>query len=138
MRFVIPAAALALLAVQAQAQTTTTPATTTPPAATAPAPATTMAPAPSTTTPAMPAKKTATHRMTLQQQFDNVNTTHDGHVSKDQAVAGKWSYVSRNFDAMDKDHKGYVTMDDIHVYAKAHHAMKKPPATPAPAPATSG
>lgn len=142
MRFAIPAAAaLALFAVQAQAQTTTTPApdATTPPAATtpaAPAPST-MTPAPATpASPAMPTKKTSSHRMTLQQHFDKVNTTHDGHITKDQAVAGKWSYVSRNFDAMDKDHKGYVTMDDIHAYAKAHRAMRKAPATTAPA--TSG
>jgi hypothetical protein len=86
----------------------------------------------------MPTKKSTVHRMTLQQHFDKVNTAHDGHLTKDQATAGKWGYVSRNFDAMDKDKKGYVTMDDIHAYARAHHAMKKAPATPAAAPATSG
>lgn len=127
MRFLIPAAALALFAVQAQAQTTTTPApiapATTAPAMTTPA------------SPAMPMKKTNTHRVTLQQRFDKINASHDGHLTKDQATAGKWGYVAHNFDVMDKDRKGYVTVDDIHAYAKARHATshKAPAATPAPA-----
>jgi hypothetical protein len=142
MRFLIPAAAVALLAVPALAQTTTAPATTAP-ATTAPAggaPATTApaAAAPAPAMPAKPAKKTAPHHMTLQQHFDKVNVSHDGHLTKDQATAGKWSYITRNFDAIDKDKKGYVTMDDIHAFARAHHTVKKP-AAPAPAPAgTSG
>ncbi len=133
MRFLIPAAVLALLAVQAQAQTTTTtPDTTTPPAAGAPA--ATPAPAPTTAAP----KKMGSHRMTLQQRFDAANVSHDGQLTKDQATAAKWSYVTKNFTAMDKDKKGYVTMDDIHAFAQARHAARKPapaaaPATPAPA-----
>jgi hypothetical protein len=153
MRFVISAAALALLAVPALAQTTTAPIAstplTTPPAATAPAPAPATAapaaPAPAgaaTAAPAAPAapKKLVGHRQTLQQHFEAANAAHDGHLTKDQATAAKWSYVTRNFAAMDSAKKGYVTLDDIHAYAKAHHvAHVKPaaPAAPAAAPATN-
>jgi hypothetical protein len=132
MRFIIPAvAALALLAFQAQAQTAGT---------AAPAPA--QAPAATTTVPAAPAtttKSTHAQRQTLQQRFDAANTAHDGHLTKDQAQATKWTYVTRHFTAIDKDNKGFVTADDIHAYsASAHHARHHvtTPATQTPASAT--
>ena len=139
MRFVLPVAALALLAVPALAQTTTAPAATAP-ATTAPAaPATTAPAAPATAESATPApaapKKMAGHHTTLAQRFAAANTTHDGHLTKDQATAAKWSYVTKNFTAIDSGKKGYVTADDIHAYAKTTHAMHKKPATPAAAPA---
>jgi hypothetical protein len=118
MRRLIPAAAaLALFAATAQAQnqpTTTTPGATQAPSATA------------------PAKKPAAHRMTLQQRFDAANTTHDGHLTKDQAAAANWSYVVNNFAAIDKGKKGYVTVQDIHSFARERHAARhhKPAATP--------
>jgi hypothetical protein len=118
MRFTIPAvAALALLAFQAQAQntdTTTTPAA--PPAAAAPA---------TPATPAAPVTKPMSHRQTLQQRFDAANAAHDGHLTKDEAVAAKWPYVVNNFAAMDKDKKGFVTVADIRAYAHARHVQHK-------------
>jgi len=145
MRFVISAAALALLAMPALAQTTTTPAapapTTTAPATTPPAAAAPATPAPAAAAPAPAApKKMVGHRQTLQQHFDAANTTSDGHLTKDQATAAKWSYVTKNFTAMDADKKGYITIDDIRAFAKAHHAVhhKAAPATTTPAPATNG
>ena len=126
MRFIIPAAVLMLFAVQAQAQTTTAPAT---------APAATTAPA--TTAPAASTPAPKKHGQTLQQRFDAANTSHDGHLTKDQATAAKWGYVTGHFSSMDKDHKGYVTVDDIRGYAKARRAAKKAPAA-APAPASNG
>jgi hypothetical protein len=150
MRFVIPVAALALLAAPAIAQTTTAPATTAPsttaPATTAPAAAptaTTAAPAtpaaPAAAAPATPAapKKMVGHHQTLQQRFDAANTTHDGQLTKDQATAAKWSYVTKNFTAMDAGKKGYVTVDEIRAYAKAKHAAHVKPAAPATAPAAA-
>ncbi len=128
------AAALTLLAVQAQAQTT--PATTPAPAATTP-PATTP---PITTPPASttaPAKKMSRH-VTLQQRFDTANTSHDGHLTKDQATAANWPYVANNFVAMDKDKKGFVTIGDIRAYAKARRAAHKVAPAPAPKPASNG
>jgi hypothetical protein len=142
MRFVLPVAALALLAVPALAQTTTAPVATAP-ATTAPASPAPATPAPVTTgstTPAAPAapaapKKLAGHHTTLAQRFAAANTTHDGHLTKDQATAAKWTYVTKNFSAIDSGKKGYVTADDIHAYAKTTHAMHKKPAAPAAAPA---
>jgi hypothetical protein len=107
MRFSLALAAMTLLAAQAQAQTTPAapaPATPAPPAATAPA----VAPA---------------HHAhaTLQERFDQANTSHDGHLTLDQAKAGM-PMVAKHFSAIDKDKKGYVTMDDIHAYSAARHA----------------
>jgi hypothetical protein len=125
MRFVIPALALSLTAVPALAQTTA-PAT---PAAPAPA-------APTAAAPAAPSTKTTHTRMTAQQRFDAANTTHDGKLTKEQAQAAHMTSTVKNWDAIDKDKKGYVTMDDMKAYAAAqraaHHntgtATKKPPA----------
>ncbi len=152
MRFALPAAALLLFAVQASAQTTapitsaplTAPAPATPAPAAAPAPAS-AAPAsaaPAAAAPATTPKATAKkHSQTLQQRFDAANTTHDGHLTKDQATAAKWGYVTSSFSKIDKDHKGYVTVEDIRGYAKTKHATKtktKAPAAAAPAaPATN-
>lgn len=126
MRRLIPAAAaLVLFAAQAPAQTQ--------PDATQAPPSTTTAPASPTT----PTPKPHRSRQTLQQRFDAANTTHDGHLTKDQATAANWPYVINNFAAIDKGRKGYVTVSDIHAFAKARHAAHQK-ATPTPAPSTSG
>lgn len=64
----------------------------------------------------------ASSHKTLHQRFEAANTTHDGHLTLDQAKAGMKS-VAKKWDVIDKDHKGYVTEDDIHAYYKArrHH-----------------
>jgi hypothetical protein len=138
-RFMLTGVALAagLLAAQAQAQTTDTPANPSaqPPAAMVPA-----APAPTMAAPAKPAHHT---HVSLADQFAAANTTHDGQLTRDQAVAAKWGSVSKHFDAIDKDKKGYVTLADIKAYRGAHHPKPKSstmPAkapTPAPAPAAA-
>ena len=73
---------------------------------------------------AMQAPAHAAQHMTLHQRFEQANTTHDGHLTEEQAKIGMKS-VARHFDAIDKDHKGYVTEEDIHAYYKglstAHH-----------------
>ena len=129
MRRLIPAAAaLALLAAPAWAQTQPDTATTPAPAAGA-----------TTTAPATPAPRHVRRRQTLQQRFDAANTTHDGHLTKDQAAAANWPYVMNNFAAIDKDHKGYVTTADIRAFAKARRAARQKQQAPAPAaPATNG
>ena len=115
MRFVIPILALSLAAGQALAQT--------PAAPTEAAPAT---PAPQVTKPAHP-------RMTFTQRFEAANTSHDGHLTKDQAQAAHMTATVRHFAAIDKEHKGYVTLDDLRAYTVAqrvrhHTATKTPPA----------
>ncbi len=107
MRFML-AAALALgLAATARAQTpltgTTGPQTSTPPI-TSPAPA--RAP-----------------RQTLQARFNGANTSHDGHLTLEQAQAGMPA-VARNFAAIDSGNKGYVTVEDIRAYNQARRAAR--------------
>ena len=128
MRFTLPlVVAVSLLALQAQAQTTApAPSPSSPPAASAP-PSSTLAPA---ETPAAPRR---THsRMTLQQRFDAANTTHDGHLTLDQAKLGL-PMVAKHFDAIDKDKKGYVTIGDIHAYASQRRAARHSAPHPASA-----
>ena len=99
------------------------PATHVPPAAALrPAPA-----SPAATTTAAPRAR----RRTLAERFDAANTTHDGHLTLEQARAGRMIAVARDFDAIDKQHHGYVTMDDIRDYIRARRAARR--AHPAPA-----
>lgn len=74
----------------------------------------------------IPAKPVHT-RLTMQQHFDQANTTHDGHLTLEQAQAG-YKTVARRFDAIDQDKKGYVTLDDIRAYYKTQRALHQ--ATP--------
>lgn len=60
--------------------------------------------------------------LTMAQRFANANTTHDGHLTPDQAKAG-YPTVARHFDAIDKDKRGYVTQDDIRGYYKTQRAL---------------
>ena len=135
MRFYVPLiAAASLIALQAQAQNT--PATPTPaaptPAAPAPAAPPVAAPTPSTGTGAETGTTTpsTTHharhhtgRRSLQERFDAANTTHDGHLTLEQAQSGMPS-VAKNFDAIDKDKKGYVTVSDIRNYYAARRSAR--------------
>ncbi len=122
-RTIIVTAAVALLAMQieAHAQTTSTP---------VPAPPTVTA-APS---PQPPGTNTDTtrprYRQTLQQRFDAANTTKDGRLTKEQAEASKWTYVTSHFDAIDKSHQGYVTVQDIRGYAREQRAARQPASAP--------
>jgi hypothetical protein len=83
------------------------------------------------TTPATPQH----HRTTWEQRFTQANTTHDGHLTLDQAKAGHFS-IARHFAAMDKGNKGYVTQDDVRAYHKAQHAAHHQSATPRNHPST--
>ncbi len=75
--------------------------------------------------------------MTLNQRFAAANVSNDGHLTREQADAAKWTYVSRHFDAIDKDHKGYVTIEDIRAYSKAARASRHRSTTAAPSPTAS-
>jgi hypothetical protein len=91
--------------------------------------ASTSASPPAVSTPATPAITTAApkpHRThhTLQERFDTANTTHDGHLTLEQARA-KMPSVARDFDAIDTDHKGFVTLDQIKAHSKAVRAEKR-------------
>jgi len=99
-----------------------------------------------------PSGKKHAKRVPMQQRFDAANTTHDGHLTRAQATAANWNYVTKHFDVMDTTHKGFVTVADVHAYGAAAHAARAQrktatpasmtaPATPAPgmtaAPATT-
>ena len=64
---------------------------------------------------------TAHHaRRTAPEHFAAANTTHDGHLTLDQATSG-YKSIAKSFQQIDVSHHGYVTMDDI----KAWRAAKK-------------
>ncbi len=110
MRLTLPLATLALLAVAAI------------PVAAQTAPAAPQA-APASSQPAPHAKRA---HLSLEKRFEEANTTHDGHLTRDQASASKlMRTVSENFGAVDKDHKGYVTEDDIRAWYKARREARK-------------
>ena len=62
------------------------------------------------------------HHMTWEKRFHQANTTHDGHLTLEQAKGGYRS-VAAHFDEIDADKKGYVTEDDIRAWHKLRHAM---------------
>jgi hypothetical protein len=57
----------------------------------------------------------------LAQRFAAANVTHDGLLTREQAERGMPS-VARNFDAIDIDHKGYVTLPEIRAFAAQRRA----------------
>jgi hypothetical protein len=138
MRFYVPMiAAASLIALQAYAQNNPAPS----PAPAAPAPAAPPAAAPSpspspsagteTGTPATPSTTHHTRhhaRRSLQERFEAANTTHDGHLTLEQAQSGMPS-VAKNFDAIDKDKKGYVTLSDIRNYYAERRSARHSGAT---------
>lgn len=131
MRALIPTLALALLAAPAFAQAPA-PAAPVAPGPVAPAP---MAPPPAAAPEAMPAPPQARPRpqrprMTFAQRFDAANTTHDGKLTLEQARAARLAVVVRNFSAIDRDNKGYVTRRDMVAYNKARRAQRTAPPAP--------
>ncbi len=123
MRLALPLAAFALLAIPAAAQTTPN----------APIPqASTVAPA-QTPTPAAATPDAAPRHgharkgyLSLDKRFQMANSTHDGHLTLDQARSAEVMHtVAENFDSIDKDHKGYVTEDDIRAWYKGRRAARR-------------
>lgn len=105
--------ALPMFALQAHAQTSPPPA----PAKPATAQAASSAPA--------PAPQQHAHRVGWKQRFAEANTTHDGHLTLQQAEAG-YRTVARHFAQIDVDKKGYVTVEDIDTWHKLQHALRHP------------
>ena len=71
-------------------------------------------------------------RMGPRAKFEAANTTHDGRLTLDQAQAGGMRGVARHFNEIDADHKGYVTLQDIHAWRQAKRAARA--ASPPPPP----
>jgi hypothetical protein len=57
----------------------------------------------------------------LAQRFANANVTHDGRLTREQAQAGM-PMVAQNFDSIDVEHKGYVTLPEIRAFAAERRA----------------
>ena len=63
------------------------------------------------------------HRTSWQQRFAEANTTHDGHLTLQQAEAG-YRTIARHFQQIDADKKGFVTVEDIDNWHKLQRAMR--------------
>jgi hypothetical protein len=129
MRLALPLAVLALLAAPAYAQTAPPVAVSVPapssPAVSAPAPASRAA----SSSAAAPAPH---HRLTMNERFTKANTTHDGHLTLEQAKAG-YPTLTRHFTDIDAAKHGYVTVDDIRAWQKAERDRRhaaQPATTP--------
>ena len=77
------------------------------------------------------AKATAHTHLSSQQRFTNANTTHDGHLTLDQAKSG-YPAIVRHFDAIDRDKRGYITEADIRAYHKTQRALHHQASSTAP------
>jgi hypothetical protein len=58
-------------------------------------------------------------------RFEAANTTHDGHLTLEQAQAGHLPMIAKNFSAIDKDGKGYVTLSDIQAWRHARAEQRR-------------
>lgn len=52
----------------------------------------------------------------MQQRFESADSNHDGRISREDA-RDRMPFVYRNFDAIDTEHRGYVTLPQIEAYA---------------------
>ena len=84
-----------------------------------------MQPEPAEPAPAAPAPS---RHSSWERHFDAANTTHDGHLTLEQAKS-RYVTVARHFNAIDAGHKGYVTTDDIRAWHKARRETHHPSAT---------
>lgn len=75
--------------------------------------------APVAAAPAAPVPATAApqRRLGWEQRFDRANTSHDGHLTLEQAKSG-YVTIARHFAQIDADHKGYVTLDAVRAWHK--------------------
>ena len=60
----------------------------------------------------------------LAERFAAANTTHDGHLTLAQAHAAHMSGVVRDFGLIDKQKRGYVTVEDIQTFRKERRAAR--------------
>ncbi len=70
--------------------------------------------------------------MNMRQRFEAANVTHDGRLTREQADASGMRGIARNFDQIDVDRKGYVTLQDLRAFAQARRAARagQPPPPP--------
>lgn len=59
------------------------------------------------------------------EHFRAANTSGDGRLTLAQAAAGNLPMIVRHFDAIDAQHKGYVTLQDIQAYRRQMRGMRE-------------
>ena len=57
----------------------------------------------------------------VEAHFAAANTTHDGHLTRQQAELADWPRVARHFDEIDTEHRGWITAAEIHAFNRTHH-----------------
>ena len=57
----------------------------------------------------------------VEAHFAAANTTHDGHLTRQQAELADWPRVTRHFDEIDAEHRGWITAAQIHAFNRSHH-----------------
>lgn len=65
------------------------------------------------------------HSSGVEVHFAAANTTHDGHLTKAQAEQSDWTRVVKHFDEIDTDHKGWISVEQIHVFNRTHRGHRK-------------
>ena len=65
----------------------------------------------------------ATMKQQFMQRFNAADTNGDGKLTREEAKAGM-PFVYKHFDEIDKDKKGYVTVEDIAARAAARRKAK--------------
>ena len=58
----------------------------------------------------------------LRASFDAADTAHRGTLSRAEAQAGGFGWISQHFDAIDTRHAGEVTFDDVRRYLQSRNA----------------
>jgi len=76
----------------------------------------------------------------LRARFDAANVTHDGRLTPEQAMMGGMRGVARHFAEIDRDNRGYVTLQDIRAWRRARRRqhMTPPAAEPGGPPEPGG
>jgi Ca2+-binding EF-hand superfamily protein len=76
----------------------------------------------------------ATDAQNRVKNFDIADKNKDGLLTKEEAQNGPVPFIRAHFDAIDKEHRGVVSKQDVVDYIKS---MQQGHRAPAPAPATS-
>ncbi len=57
----------------------------------------------------------------VEAHFAAANTTHDGHLTRQQAELADWPRVAKHFSEIDTDNKGWISAEQIHAFNRSHH-----------------
>ncbi len=74
-----------------------------------------------TSPPPIPAGRTSG----VEARFASANTTHDGHLTKDQVERSDWTRVARHFDEIDTANRGWISVEEIHAFNRMHRGHRK-------------